>query len=440
MTGGDRGGSRSRQSDRRRDLDRDRRAAADAVRLGPDGPLHGADPGQRLGGDGVLFLRRHGDRALADAAARRHGAGRGTHDAHHDEGRLGVLYRRVAAPIIATRKRAPGIFLIGVGVATLPRCSAVRHQDRDGEAAAVRQQVGSRGRARSAGRRERSKTPSARCLRRRATHRGLAGSPLDPGLCRHAGAVQFQRPRAALLHARQRRRWANCRSISRDKDDRNRASHAIALDLRQRARQGSHLPQGAVVKVVEVPPGPPVLATLLAEIYGPDAATRRAVAAEVQEDVRIRALHRRYRRLLRPAAAAPAHRRSTRTGWNFSASSRATSTTRSRRSSAACRSAIRIAAKTAIRSKSPCACRKAICRWSQTLAVDAGAGQCAARQQGHRRTWRRRQRRRDEAGSPVDLPPRRPLRRNGARRNSPGAYEAPIYGMFAVDDARSSCA
>ena len=33
---------------------------------------------------------------------------------------------------------------------------------------------------------------------------------------------------------------------------------------------------------MEAPPGPPVLATLLAEIYGPDAATRRAVADQVK--------------------------------------------------------------------------------------------------------------------------------------------------------------
>jgi multidrug efflux pump subunit AcrB len=38
-----------------------------------------------------------------------------------------------------------------------------------------------------------------------------------------------------------------------------------------------------VVKVVEVPPGPPVIATLLAEIYGPDAETRRAVAEETKK-------------------------------------------------------------------------------------------------------------------------------------------------------------
>ena len=40
---------------------------------------------------------------------------------------------------------------------------------------------------------------------------------------------------------------------------------------------------GTVLKLVEVPPGPPVLATLLAEIYGPDVATRRAVAEQTKQ-------------------------------------------------------------------------------------------------------------------------------------------------------------
>ncbi len=41
-----------------------------------------------------------------------------------------------------------------------------------------------------------------------------------------------------------------------------------------------------MTKVVEPPPGPPVLGTLLAEIYGPDAETRRAVAGKVREAFR----------------------------------------------------------------------------------------------------------------------------------------------------------
>ena len=55
----------------------------------------------------------------------------------------------------------------------------------------------------------------------------------------------------------------------------------MALDLRTRLKALA-LPEGSTLQVVEVPPSPPVLATLLAEIYGPDAATRRAVAEEVK--------------------------------------------------------------------------------------------------------------------------------------------------------------
>ena len=70
----------------------------------------------------------------------------------------------------------------------------------------------------------------------------------------------------------------------------NLAAHgrSQAGEPRHRARSAA-APQGAQrsrryqLKVVEVPPGPPVLATLLAEIYGPDAATRRAVTAEIKK-------------------------------------------------------------------------------------------------------------------------------------------------------------
>jgi multidrug efflux pump subunit AcrB len=66
-----------------------------------------------------------------------------------------------------------------------------------------------------------------------------------------------------------------------DKSERSRESHAIALDLRKRLAN-LPVPKGTVLKVVEVPPGPPVLSTLLAEIYAPDGKTRRAVAREVE--------------------------------------------------------------------------------------------------------------------------------------------------------------
>ena len=66
------------------------------------------------------------------------------------------------------------------------------------------------------------------------------------------------------------------------KADRDRSSHDIALDLREKIAALPVRP-GTSLKVVEPPPGPPVMATLLAEIYGPDAETRRKTAEKVRE-------------------------------------------------------------------------------------------------------------------------------------------------------------
>ena len=62
-----------------------------------------------------------------------------------------------------------------------------------------------------------------------------------------------------------------------DKHQRDRQSHEIARDLRPLlAAVGKR--HGASVKVVEVPPGPPVLSPLVAEVYGPDYARNRQLA------------------------------------------------------------------------------------------------------------------------------------------------------------------
>jgi multidrug efflux pump subunit AcrB len=66
-----------------------------------------------------------------------------------------------------------------------------------------------------------------------------------------------------------------------DKHRRSEQSHAIAMRLRP-ALQRIGGRQGANVKVVEVPPGPPVLAPIVAEVYGPDAEGRRSVAQAVR--------------------------------------------------------------------------------------------------------------------------------------------------------------
>ena len=61
---------------------------------------------------------------------------------------------------------------------------------------------------------------------------------------------------------------------------RRRQSHAIAASVRPEMERIAAA-AGARVKVVEVPPGPPVIATLVAEIYGPSLEGQRAFAHSV---------------------------------------------------------------------------------------------------------------------------------------------------------------
>ena len=66
------------------------------------------------------------------------------------------------------------------------------------------------------------------------------------------------------------------------KGERSRASHDIALDIRARIA-ALDLPEGTSLKTVEPPPGPPVISTLLAEVYGPTAEARRETAAKIRQ-------------------------------------------------------------------------------------------------------------------------------------------------------------
>ncbi len=67
----------------------------------------------------------------------------------------------------------------------------------------------------------------------------------------------------------------------RPKDERSDQSHAIAVRLRPAVVAVAER-YGARSKVAEIPPGPPVFATLTAEVFGPDDSTRRAVAERVR--------------------------------------------------------------------------------------------------------------------------------------------------------------
>jgi multidrug efflux pump subunit AcrB len=65
-----------------------------------------------------------------------------------------------------------------------------------------------------------------------------------------------------------------------DKHERERSSHEIAVHARE-VLLDLAAGTGAKFQVVEMPPGPPVLQSVVAEVHGPDAETRRQVAADL---------------------------------------------------------------------------------------------------------------------------------------------------------------
>src|SRR5690606_938752 len=66
-----------------------------------------------------------------------------------------------------------------------------------------------------------------------------------------------------------------------EKGERADQSHAIAKRIRPAVAEIARK-YGAAVAVAEVPPGPPVLQSIVAEIYGPDEEQRVALAREVR--------------------------------------------------------------------------------------------------------------------------------------------------------------
>jgi len=89
------------------------------------------------------------------------------------------------------------------------------------------------------------------------------------GLIRHYFPPMRQGPSVADLQV-------NLRS----RDERSGQSHDIARRLRPLLQRVT-APTGARIKVAEVPPGPPVLQTLVAEVYGDDRAAQLDIAGRV---------------------------------------------------------------------------------------------------------------------------------------------------------------
>jgi multidrug efflux pump subunit AcrB len=70
--------------------------------------------------------------------------------------------------------------------------------------------------------------------------------------------------------------------VMKDKSDRSESSHEVIESLRPLVGEFA-VKNKTVSKILEIPPGPPVLATMVAEIYGPDRETRKKVAEEINQ-------------------------------------------------------------------------------------------------------------------------------------------------------------
>ncbi len=66
-----------------------------------------------------------------------------------------------------------------------------------------------------------------------------------------------------------------------DRHDRKRQSHEIAKSVREEIQRIAAA-RGARAKIVEIPPGPPVLDTLVAEVYGPDEEGQIELASRIK--------------------------------------------------------------------------------------------------------------------------------------------------------------
>jgi multidrug efflux pump subunit AcrB len=214
----------------------------------------------------MIKLRRR------DMAAAGHGDAAGG-------GALGRFYRRIAVPLLAGRRRS-WLFLLGVGAATVAACALFYTKD-----VAVKllpfdnkpeiQVVVDLPRGSSLEATERLLMAAADRLADLSeltsmqAYAGTAAPFNFNGLVRHS-------------YLRQRPEQGDLQINLLSKAERERDSHAIALDVRRRL---ADLPQppGTAIRVVEVPPGPPVLATLLAEVYGPSAEARREATARLRQ-------------------------------------------------------------------------------------------------------------------------------------------------------------
>ncbi|WP_417267383.1 efflux RND transporter permease subunit [Celeribacter baekdonensis] len=210
----------------------------------------------------------------------------GRAELHHDEegafpgGKLGKFYASIARPILASKKVA-WLFLIAVIVLSFGSLGALYTKDvtvkllpfdnKSELAVMVDLPEGASVEATDAIVQQAARLamtlPEVMSVQ---THAGTSAPFNFNGLVRH-------------YYLRENPEMGEVQLKLLPKTERDRTSHDVALELREKILEGITVPPGTAMKVVEPPPGPPVISTLLAEIYGPDGETRRAVAGKVRD-------------------------------------------------------------------------------------------------------------------------------------------------------------
>ena len=198
---------------------------------------------------------------------------------HESGGRLGKIYKAIAAPVLSS-KTASGAFLLITAVLSFGSLGALYTKDvtvkllpfdNKSELSVVIDMP--------EGTSVEQTDAVAQAIARKVidlpevisaqTHAGSASPFNFNGLVRH-------------YYMRDRANMGDVQINLAHKDARTRSSHELALLIRDMVGT-LPLPEGASLKTVEPPPGPPVLATLLAEVYGPTDTARREAARNIRE-------------------------------------------------------------------------------------------------------------------------------------------------------------
>lgn len=209
----------------------------------------------------------------------RHYSHQGSAQAHGTEGWMTRLYRRLMEPLLASAKRRI-IFFVGIAVLLLAACALVPLKlvhvkmlpfDNKSEFQVIVDMPDGTTLEQTT----RVAQDLARYLGKQPEvenyqiYSGTAGPYNFNGLVRHY-----------FLRGQPNQADIQVNLLSRH--DRSAQSHEIARRLRPGLQQIAQQ-FGARIKVSEVPPGPPVLQTLVAEVYGPDHNGQVALAAKIKD-------------------------------------------------------------------------------------------------------------------------------------------------------------